>query len=348
MLAPLEGDLEQIEIAVEMKAEGPRLLLVDSGLVFRGASADYLPVPNQSFVIESEHQILKLEALPLKPLQARPTPGSLLKVLRSNDPGVLSILRVIQHIESQDVHRLKRYLKEEAGIFKPDTPLHNRDVSLLRWISWQHNSVGVLKARLDRDPIRFALFAVTANYTIRETADWLRLKRGMKMEAAVEAAQRLSICISYLLERARLNYRVFSPEYADYHFNRGVQAYRRGALEEAREAFEEALKRNPDLVEARYNVGVTQYRAGLYKKAASAFLLAAGQERTFADLHYNRAATLYRIGKKLNAARSFRRVLKQNPRDKEAQRWLKQADPEGKTAPKKPKKRRKRRRGKRR
>jgi len=324
---------------------GVRLLLADAGLVFRGpGGADYVAVPNQRFLLERRRQRLVLEALPLWPERRRPAPGTPLTAVRTNDPGVVAVLRMVQHIEANDVERVRRYLREREGAFHVETSVDNRDVRLARWMTWSRDAADQIEGKLPRDAIRVALFAVTAGYTIQETADWLRRARGMEMGPAMRRAGELSRQAGYLLERAGLNFRLFSPEYGDFHVQRGIVAFQANDLKRAVSAFRAGVERQPTNVRAQYNLGVAYYRMGDHRKAADAFLVASGMRGVTADVHYNRGAALYRLGDELGAARAFRRALALNPRDPDAARWLQTADPENKTAPKRKRKKRRRRR----
>ena len=188
------------------------------------------------------------------------------------------------------------------------------------------------QARLPLEVVRFALYAVTSEYTINEVADWFRTFRQMDMNPAIAAAGDAARRVEFVLERAGLNYRIFSPNHADYHFNRGVTAYQNSDLDGATKAFTAAIAKNPNLVPAHYNLGITLYRKGKYADAESALQIATGLDDAGAEVFYNRGAVLFRQGDKPSAARMFRRAIELNARDPEAGVWLSRADPEGKTA----------------
>ncbi len=343
-----DDDVDRITLTVEMPGEGPRLLLVDAGAVFRGpGGADYVLVPNQQIILDKPRTELSLEALPMTAAAPTPPAGTPLKAAWSNDPGLIAVLRTVQLIEAEDSQRLSRYVKEtQPGHFEVETFLDNRDVKLARWMSWHKNPFDRLVARLPRPAIRFAILAVTAGFTIREAADWLRLQRAMDMEPAIARAWEIAPQAEYVLERAGLNFGVFSAKHADFHFNQGVAAYLRSDLAAAAKAFHEVKRLSPDQIDAQYNLGVVKYRAGDFAGANEDFKVAGGMNGAGPDVFFNRGAVLYRLGDKLNAARQFRRVLELNPRDPDAQQWLDRADPEGLTKPKPVKKKRSKRRGK--
>lgn len=345
------AETDLIALTVEMPGPGPRLLLVDAGAVFLAPNGDgYVLVPNQQAILEQPTTTLTFQALPLRPDREPPPLGTSLNAAWSNDPGLIAVLRIVQHIEAEDSKRLSRYVREKApDTFEVDTFLDNRDVKLARWMRWSKNPFGRLEARVPRDGLRFAIFAVTAGYTIQGTADWLRLHRAMDMQPAIDQAWAIAKQTEYLLERAGLNFGVFSPAHAPFHFNQGVAAYQRNDLEAAAKSFQEAKRLSPRLADAQYNLGVVRYRQGDYAGANEELKVAGGIDGAGADVFFNRGAVLYRLGEKLNAARQFRTVLKLNPKDPDAERWLQMADPEGKTKPKPPpKKERRGRRGKRR
>jgi len=323
-----------LKIDVAQPGTGPRLLLVDAGAVFRGpGGADLVAVPNQRFVVEKSMATLEVEALPIwwkRPLPAENTP---LKAVGSNDPGLIAVLRSVQRIESEDVARLRRYVKDTGGTLSVETFLDNEDVRAARYMSWYRDAAGQVQGHYPREAILFAIYAVTSRFTINEVADWYRSVEKLDMNPAIAAAGEAARKVETLLERAGLNYRVFSPNHADYHLNRGVRAYRNGDLEAAEKAFQMAVGKQNTLLAAHYNLGITLYRRGKYEDAEAAFQVAIGLPDAPAEAYYNRGATLFRNGNKLGAARMFRRALELNPRDPEAGPWLAKADPENKTRP---------------
>jgi tetratricopeptide (TPR) repeat protein len=327
------GGLAKISLTVRRPGQGPRLLLADAGLVLRSGGAAFVPVPNQRAVLEAAESTVQFEALPLSPDQPELPAGSALKGVLTNEAGVLAVLRTMQGLEALEGPRLRRYLgRTEAG-FAVDTRVNNRDVDLARWMRWTADSEGAAQATFPRDALRFALHAVTADYTIQQVADWLRLHRGLQLEPAMAEAWQQAHRTEFLLERAGLNHRVFSPNHADFHFNRGVDAYLLGDLAGAEKAFAKAEEASAGDVQARFAKGVAQYRAGRFDEAGATFLVATGLAGATADVFYNRGAVAWRQGDKLNAARNFRRALELEPKHPEATVWLHKADPEGRTAP---------------
>lgn len=347
MAAPKDG-LARIELSVTLDGAGPRLLLVDAGAIWRGPEgADYVLVPNQKFVVEQPQATLVAEALAVWPKKAATPPGTPLRAIWSNDAGLIAVLRTAQRLEAQDARGMRRYLKERDGAWTVETFIDNPEVRLARRMTWGRSVLDELEGRLSRDDIQLAIFAVTADYRLAQAADWMMTTKNLGSKEGIDAAWAAATGVEYLLERASLNHRVFSPRHAEHHFNAGVQAYARNDLRAAAKHFEKALEKRPEFVDAKYNLGVVLYRMGKVKEARGEFAIAAGMPGATAAVHYNKGATLYRLGETLPAARAFRAALAVNPKLIVAEDWLAKADPEGKTKPK-PKKKKRRRRGRRR
>ncbi len=232
-----------VALQLSMRDAGPRLLLVDAGLVVRGPSgADYVLVPNQRHVVQKARSQVVLEAVPLLPNKPEPAPGATLEFVRSNSAGVLAVLRTVQKIEAEDAKKLRRYLRKGPQGYEVAANVVNRESRLARWMTWTEGPDGQPAGELPRSMIMFALWAVTADGTIGDIADWLRRTRKMDMEPAIKAAWPFAQQAEYLLERAGLNYRVFSPAHVDYHLNVGLEAFRRNDLIAAKKAFKEAAR----------------------------------------------------------------------------------------------------------
>lgn len=348
-------DTDRVVLTVALAAAddapvgGARLLLVDGGAVFFGPDGGmFVPVPNQRVVVAPPGGRVELEVLPLVPASPRPAAGTKLGAGLTGDPALLAVLATVQRIEAEDVERLRRYVKPSGDGFAVDTIVRNEDTRVAEWMQWSADARGRPVGMLPRDAVRFAIFAVTAGFTIQEVADWLRTHRRMDMEPAVERAREVSRQSEFVLERAGLGYRTLSPRHAEFNFNRGVAAFEGGDLERAEKLFRTAIELQPTWWPAHFNLGVTLYRVGKYQDASGAFLIASGIEGAPAAVFYNRGATLFRLDDKLGAARQFRKALELEPEHAEASAWLAKADPEGKTAPPPPppaKKRPSKRRG---
>lgn len=344
MASPVDG-VRQITLDVTLPGEGPRLLLVDAGAVWRGPKgADFVLVPNQKFIIDAPKMSVTVEAVSLQPRPPVVAPGTALSAIWTNDPGLIAVLRTVQHIESEEAKSLTRYLKETDGVWAVDTFLDNQDVRLAKRLTWGMNVLELLEGRVPRDEVQLAVLAISADYRLPQAADWMMLNRNLDSQAGVKAAWKATTGVEMLLERAGLDHRVFSPRHATYHFNIGVAAYERNDLPTAKKSFEKALSMRPEFLEAKYNLGVVFYRMGKYADARGEFSIASGMSGAAAQVHYNKGATLYRLDEKLSAARAFRAALAVNPKFKMAEDWLAKADPEGKTKPKKKKKKKRRRR----
>lgn len=349
---PAAPDTDRVRFIVETPAGEPRLLLVDAGPVwFTPDGAAWLAVPNQRGVASPPKTAITVDLLPLRPEQDRPAPGDPLTAAMTADPALLAVLRTVQRIEANDVARLRRYVKRDGETFTVKTFVRNEDVRVAAWMEWRAGPGGRPVGTLPRDAVRMAIYAVTAGYTIQDIADWLRTRRAMDMEPAIEAARTLARQSEFILERAGLEYRILSPRHAEFMYNQGVDAFEVGELERAEKHFRAAIESRPEMLDAHYNLGVTLYRAGKYEEASSAFLIASGIEGAPARVFFNRGATLYRLDDQLGAARQFRKALAAGHEDPErVQAWIDKTDPEGKTAPPPPepkKKRRRRRRSRR-
>lgn len=348
MGAPKDG-IDRIELDVTLDGAGPRLLLVDTGAIWRGPKgADYALVPNQKFIIEKPKSTITAEALPIWPRKPVPAAKTPLNAIWSNDPGLIAVLRTVRAVETEASRRLTRYLKEKGGGWVVDTFIDNQDVRLAKRMTWGKDVLGEVAGTLPRAEIQLAMFAVTADYRLAQAVDYMMLSQNIDQKAGIDAAWAVAPGVEYLLERATLNHRVFSPRHAEHHFNKGVAAFQRNDLKTAAAAFEKALQKRPEFLPAKFNLGVTLYRMGKYKEARGEFSIAAGMKGADAEVHYNKGATLYRLGDKLAAARAFRAALAANPKLTIAEEWLAKADPEGKTKPKKKKKKKRRRRRRRR
>lgn len=269
----------------------------------------------------------------MAPEQPDAAPGVALTLQALDSPALLTLLRTLQSIEAEDAPRLARHLTPQGDGYAVETGVRNRDAKLAAWMDWRKGPDGQPRGRFPVDPVRFALYAVTADYILDTVVNWMRVQRSLDLDPAVQAAWAIAEPTEYLLERAGFEFRIFSPRHAEYHANHGVALFNVGDLEGAEKACRIAIQKRPELVEAHAGLGVVLYRAGKYEDAANALLIASGIEGASADVFFNRAATLYRTGDLMGAARALRGVLSRTPDDADAEAWLAKADPEGKTAP---------------
>lgn len=338
--APNAPDIDRVVLTVRLDAApdapvgGARLLLVDGGAVFFGPGGGaFVPVPNQRAVVTPPGASVEFEVLPLFPAPPRPAAGTALTAGLTADPALLAVLRTVQRIEAEDVERLRRYVKPAGDGFAVETIVRNEDTRVAEWMVWRPDARGRPVGTLPRDAVRFAIFAVTAGYTIQDVADWLRTHRSLDTEPAIAAAREQVRQAEFVLERAALGFRTLGPRHAEFNFNRGVAAFEASDLARAEGLFRTAIELQATLWPAHYNLGVTLYRAGRYADASNAFLIASGIEGATAAVFFNRGATLFRMGDLAGAARQFRKALDLDGADEAAKAWLAKADPEGKTAP---------------
>ncbi|GAA2773597.1 tetratricopeptide repeat protein [Kitasatospora cinereorecta] len=92
------------------------------------------------------------------------------------------------------------------------------------------------------------------------------------------------------------------PNYAEYHFDRGIVLRRTGRLEAALADFEEAIRLSPPFPEAYYNRGDVRAELGDVKGAVRDFGYVIELDPSFIDAHLNRASLLAGLGE-LQAAR---------------------------------------------
>ncbi|URA11078.1 vWA domain-containing protein [Thermospira aquatica] len=102
----------------------------------------------------------------------------------------------------------------------------------------------------------------------------------------------------------------FSPFYA-HEASRGSRLYKEQKFEEAREAFQKALVKNPRSQKLRYNLGNTFYKLGEFQKSEKEFsALTNASDRTLSLRSlYNLATTLATAGEKEKAARLYQKIL---------------------------------------
>lgn len=93
--------------------------------------------------------------------------------------------------------------------------------------------------------------------------------------------------------------------------SRGTTMYQKHQYEEARQAFQRALVKNPRSLKLRYNLGNTFYQTGEYEKAAVEFCGLTNvdnQELSLRSL-YNMSTSLASLGEKEEAVQAYRHLL---------------------------------------
>jgi len=303
--------------------------------------------PGQWAVVDGQQKVV-WEAVTLTPELDLDTAGTPLEAVLLEAPHVSTLLDAVIAYEREIYGPVAASLQEVDGKWAPTETISEDHLALFRGAHWSTGPDGTAVGRLPLDVFRVALWALTANFTVLEVADWIRSTETIEIKDAVTKAQGLVARAGPVLAKAGFDHRVVSAQFGQFNYNRGILAYQRGDLKAAVHHFERAISMERTLMAAHYNLGVTYFRAARYQDAADAFLVASGIDGAGADVFFNRGAALYRVGNLLGAARAFRKVLEMMPEDESAKSWLQKADPEGKTAPppkKKKKKRRRRRRG---
>ncbi len=103
------------------------------------------------------------------------------------------------------------------------------------------------------------------------------------------------------------------PQNAAAHHNLGVLLSRQGLLSEAIESYGRATVLQPDYVDAHYNLGNALLNFGNLDEAAASYLKALALKPDFADAHNNLGNTLVKLGKLDEAAASFHKTLALKP-----------------------------------
>jgi len=307
--------------------------------------APWLLRPGQWAMVDGQTKVV-WEAVTLTPEIQTDAPGTPLEAVPLDAPQVRAFLDAVVAYERETYGPVAGSLQQVDGKWAPAETISEEHLALFRGALWSTGRDGSAEGRLPLDVFRVALWAVSADFTVLEVADWIRSTETIEIEDAVTKAQGLVGRAGPVLAKAGFDHRVISAQFAQFNYNRGILAYQRGDLKAAVHHFDRAISRERTLMSAHYNLGVTYYRAARYQDAADAFLVASGIDGAGADVFFNRGAALYRVGNLLGAARAFRKGVELTPEDEAAKSWLQKADPEGKTAPppKKKKKRRRRRR----
>lgn len=92
-----------------------------------------------------------------------------------------------------------------------------------------------------------------------------------------------------------------------------------GLLDEALAIFQVLLKTDSNNSLIWNNIGIIQFRQEKYRDAVNAFGQATDINPEFTNAWFNKSLALFHLGKDTGALRALDKVLKLNPRDKEAQ-----------------------------
>lgn len=103
------------------------------------------------------------------------------------------------------------------------------------------------------------------------------------------------------------------PEYAVAHYNLGILLTRKGLTDEAIAAYREAVRLQPNYASARLELGDSLSKKGLGDEALAEFREAARTEPDYAKVHYNLGYALQAKGLLDDAIASYREAIRLNP-----------------------------------
>jgi Tfp pilus assembly protein PilF len=109
-----------------------------------------------------------------------------------------------------------------------------------------------------------------------------------------------------------------SPMTADELFAKGVGFHQSGDILGAIEAYENALRKEPNRVDVRSNLGAAFARLGRYEDAGREYRRALDVDPKNAPVRFNLALALYKTAQATEAAEELERVIAQDPRNKAA------------------------------
>jgi len=131
---------------------------------------------------------------------------------------------------------------------------------------------------------------------------------GSDLASPPEPGQNLRIRIRHdELDRVRRLAQAREP------YNAGVAALNAGRSDEAREDFEEALRRAPEFVDARYNLGLALLKLGRPEDAAGHLEKVAATRPRDKDAVYALASVWFHLGRYPEAVEQLRRALALDP-----------------------------------
>ena len=102
-------------------------------------------------------------------------------------------------------------------------------------------------------------------------------------------------------------------------FSEATELAEQGLLDEALTLFQALLKTDSNNATLWNNIGIIQFRQGEYREAVNAFGQATDTDPEFTNAWFNKSLALVHLGKDTEILRALDKVLKLNPRDKEAQ-----------------------------
>ncbi len=113
-------------------------------------------------------------------------------------------------------------------------------------------------------------------------------------------------------QRAERRFAAMAP------YNRGVDAFGQGRLDEALAAFDEALTLDPGFVDARYNRTLVLIRRGFYDRAESELTLLLAERPEDSDFLFARGNILFHQARFEEAAAAFAAILAGQPAHRQA------------------------------
>jgi len=102
-------------------------------------------------------------------------------------------------------------------------------------------------------------------------------------------------------------------------FKQATELAEGGLLNEALTIFQTIVKTDSNNAIVWNNIGIIQFRQGKYRDAVNAFGQATDIDPQFTNAWFNKSLALLHLGKETEALRALDKVIKLNPRDKEAQ-----------------------------
>ena len=102
-------------------------------------------------------------------------------------------------------------------------------------------------------------------------------------------------------------------------FTQATELLELSRLDEAFTLFRTLLKTDSNNATIWNNIGIIRFRQGEYREALNAFGQATDTDPEFTNAWFNKSLALVHLGKDTEALRALDKVLKLNPRDKEAQ-----------------------------